>query len=28
LTLFPMAPTFSLGFDQLPELWLMSGVFF
>ena len=28
LTLFPMAPTFSRGFDQLPEFWLMSGVFF
>jgi GNAT superfamily N-acetyltransferase len=28
LTLFPMAPTFSQGYDQLPEFWLMSGVFF
>ena len=28
LNLFPMAPTFSQGYDQLPEFWLMSGVFF
>jgi GNAT superfamily N-acetyltransferase len=28
MTLFPMAPTFFYGYEQLPEFWLMSGVFF
>lgn len=28
LTLFPMAPTFFYGYEQLPDFWLMSGVFF